>query len=142
MSNENFTDEQRNHLETNWNKEKRKEIKEFLAYLKEKYSCEFPDNFPKRLLRLGNDWVPSEKVADAIILEWLEWQPYVTQESYHSFVQHELDMLFRIHTASTFGSQQLLNFIGNKAQVVKYPPCSMSTTVKKNGELIVRGKKK
>lgn len=136
MSEKNFTQEQE--IGTKSDRTKKAKIKTLISYLREKHSCEFPDNYARMLFRMGMDWVPSKKVADAIILEWLEWEPYVDPESFQGFVQYELELLLKIHTTSTFGSPNLNEYIGNKAKVIKAPPYSKATTVYMDGNMVAR----
>jgi len=116
-------------------------IRSILRYATKKHCCTFPKNYEKKLYNLMNlEMIPSTAVIDAIIAEWHIWEPYVDPECFDQFVRYELESVFKIHTASTFHSPCLNNYIGNKATVIKKLPSPKSTTVHWKGAISVDGK--
>lgn len=117
-------------------------IRSILQYATKKYYCRFPENYEKKLYNLMDhlEMIPSTAVIDAIIAEWNIWKPYVDPKSFNEFFQHELESMFKIHAASTFHSECLHGYIGNKATVIKKLPSPKSTTVHWKGAISVDGR--
>ena len=139
MCAENFTDERLETEKTMGKKARNKvnAIQEVLDYAKKRYFCEFPEEFAREMYKIGDGWIPTRQLIDAIILEWAEWRDYVTRDSFNGFVEYELKKMFTIKTTSTFGCPKFNEYIGNKSKVVRLPPSRMSTTIYKDGTMRV-----
>ena len=139
MCAQNFTDKRPQAERGTGKKAKYKlnEIQQIIDYAQKKYYCEFPEEFAQEMYELGDGWIPTRKIVDAIILEWAEWSAYLTRDSFQGFVASDLRKMFTLKTISTFGCPKFNEYVGNKANVVKAPPYRMSTTIYNDGTMRV-----